>query len=313
MASDPLLLGLDIGGTKTAVVVGREDGQVIDRVQWPSQVDRGPSALINEVIEQAGVMTARHGRAQAAGVSIGGPMDAALGVIHNPPNLPGWDAIPLKREFEKALAMPVDIEHDAAACALAEYHWGAGRGGARLAYLTCGSGFGVGLVFDGRAYYGGQGRSIEIGHVRYRDDGPVAFGKQGCFEAFGAGNSLPKLAAWLYPARWGQNPPQASHIAQLADGGDEDAAAVIDTNATTVGDACALLGDLLFLELITLGSLGRYLGPTWLARVRQRFEQQVLDHVAQTCRIELAALGDRLQDCSALVVARQAASSAKLP
>jgi glucokinase len=142
-----------------------------------------------------------------------------------------------------------------------------------------------------------------LGHVRYRDDGPTAFGKQGCFEAWCAGNSLPRLAAWRFPNRWAQQPPDGQAIAALAAAGDEDARSVLEASAKGVGDACALLGDLLGPEVILLGSLARYFGMEWLQQVRSRFGRQVLPSVAAGCRIEPAALGGRLQDLSALVVA----------
>lgn len=302
-----LLLGLDIGGTKCAALVGDTAGRVIDRMQWPSDVQRGPAAMIGDLIDHAKTLIAKHPGVSRVGVPVGGPMDADAGIIQSPPNLPGWDNVPLKQLLHDALSLPVAVEHDAAACALAEYHWGAAGGQSRVAYLTCGSGFGVGLVFNAAPYHGAAGKSIEIGHVRYRDDGPVAFNKQGSFEAFAAGNSLPRLAKWKFPQRWADQPPTGQQLSMLAADGDQQARQVIDLNARAVGDACALLGDLLMLDIITLGSLGRYLGDAWLAAVRRHFHAQVLPQVAATCRVEPAGLGDQLQDCSALVVAMQAA------
>lgn len=299
-------LGLDIGGTKCAAILGDADGKVIDRAQWPSQANRGPEAMIADAVRHAQNLMARHGGVRAAGVSIGGPLDQDAGVIHEPPNLPGWRDVPLKAVLERELSLPVRVEHDAAACAMAEHRWGAAKGATRAAYLTCGTGFGVGLVFDGRPYHGARGRSIEIGHVRYRDDGPTAFGKQGCFEAFAAGSSLPRLAAWKFPHRWRDAPPEGATLAELAAQGDADAQAVIELNATAVGDACALLADLLFLDVITLGSLARYLGEEWLNSVRRRFATQALPAATEACRVVPAGLGDRLQDLSALVVAIEA-------
>ena len=298
-----LLAGLDIGGTKCAVVLGDVEGRVAERDEWPTAVERGPAAIIGDALDRLHRLLSGRNPAAALGVSIGGPLDVEAGVVLGPPNLPGWDRVPLRQELVEALGLPVAVEHDAAACALAEHRWGVGRGASRLGFLTCGSGFGLGLVIDGEPYHGAGGRSIELGHVRYRDDGPTAFGKQGSFEAFGAGNSLPRLAAWAFPERWTADPPRGEVLSALAEEGDAEARSVIEANAEAVGDACALLGDLLGLEVIALGSLGRYLGAAWLASVRRRFEAQVLENVARTCRVELAGLGERLQDCATLAVA----------
>lgn len=304
-ADASLYLGFDIGGTKSAILVGDASGRVIDRVQWPSQVERGAKALLDELLQTGLTMKRKHSAVRSAGVSIGGPLDQDQGIIHEPPNLPGWRGIPLKTMLEESLGMPVFVEHDAAACALAEHRWGAGAGKDRVAFLTCGTGFGVGLVFHGKPYHGAAGRSIEVGHVRYRDDGPVAFGKQGCFEAFGAGSSLPRLAAWKFPSRWADRPPDGRQISELAGKGDPDARHIIELNALAVGDCCALLGDLLVLDVIVLGSMARYLGESWLTIIRNRFAEQVLAPVRDLCRIVPAGLDDRLQDSAALVAAMQ--------
>ncbi len=236
----------------------------------------------------------------AVGASIGGPLDADRGIIQSPPNLPGWNNIPLKTILEDRLRLPTRIEHDAAACGLAEFYWGAGRGTTRLIYLTCGTGFGVGLVLDGKIYRGSAGRSLEIGHARHRDDGPEAFGKRGSVESFCAGASLGKLASWRFPHRW-PTPSSAETLTQLWQSGDPDAAEIIALNAKSVGEVCANLADFLRPDAILLGSLATHLGQPWLEMVRAQFREEVLPNTA--CRIEPAALGQRLQDCSALVAA----------
>lgn len=298
--ADDLFLGLDIGGTKCAAIVGRRDGQIIDRIQWPSHSERGPQPMIDDLCAHAQKLLQTHPGILAVGASIGGPLDAERGIIQSPPNLPGWNDIPLKSILQDRLRLPTRIEHDAAACCLAEFHWGAGRGTTRLIYLTCGTGFGAGLVFDGKIYRGSAGKSLEIGHARYRDDGPEAFGKRGSVESFCAGASLGKLAAWRFPERW-PAPPSAEEISQLWQTGDRDATEVIAINARAVGEVCANLADFLRPDAILLGSLAMHLGQPWLDIVRAQFRAEVLPDAA--CRIDPAGLGQRLQDCSALVVA----------
>jgi glucokinase len=296
-----LFLGLDIGGTKCAAVIGGRDGQIRDRVQWASLSHRGPQAMIDELCARAEKLLQSHPGVAAVGASVGGPLDAERGIIQSPPNLPGWNDIPLKTILQDRLRLPARVEHDAAACCLAEFHWGAGRGTSRLIYLTCGTGFGAGLVFDGKIYRGAHGRSLEIGHARFRPDGPEAFGKRGSVESFCAGASLGKLAAWRFPKRW-PTPAAAEELAKLWKDADRDATEVIEINAGAVGEVCANLADFLRPDLILLGSLARHLGESWLAIVRARFRAEALPDTA-ACRIEPAGLGEDLQDRSALVVA----------
>lgn len=293
------ILGLDVGGTKCAALLGNEQGEVIDRLQWPSRSERGPEAMLDDLVDYA----KRTRGYEAVGVSIGGPLDSLRGIIYSPPNLPGWDAFPLKAILESKLSVPINVEHDAAACAYAEFLWGAGRIAENLAYFTCGTGFGAGFVFGGKIYHGARGGSCEVGHIGLRSDGPTAFGKQGSIEAYASGTALALLAAWKFPNRWAINPPSGAELSRLANMGDKDALDIIFTNADAVGEVAALLADALGLDLVLLGSLARYLGESWLARVRRSFELRVLPFIGAHCHIAPSGLGERLQDCSALAAA----------
>ena len=288
------LLGIDIGGTKCAAVVGDAGGAVLERAEWPSHAARGPAAMLDDAVRHAADVVRRNGvEVEAAGVAVGGPLDARGGIVLGPPNLPGWDRVPLRDLLENRLSLPVRVEHDAAACALAEVLWGTAKGAAVAAYLTCGTGFGLGLVIDGKPFYGGGGHSPEIGHVRLKDDGPVAFGKPGSVEAFCAGASLPKLAAWRFPERWGDAPPDGPALAALSEAGDGDARAVIDGWADAVGRVAAAVGDTFFPDVILLGSLARRLSPGVFDSLRDAFAAEALPAAADRCRLELAGLGDR--------------------
>ena len=309
MKKELRFLGLDVGGTKCAAVLGCAAGNVLARKQWPSQAQRGPGAMIDELVSHGRALIMQAGGVQAVGVSIGGPLDAVRGIIYSPPNLPGWDGINLKEMLARRFDMPTEkirVQHDAAACALAEYHWGAGKESRRLIYLTCGTGFGAGLVIDGRPYYGAGGRSGEFSHVRYQDSGLEAFRKVGSLEAFAAGSALSKIAVWKYPhRRWSPDgaAPTGAQVSQLAGGGDTEAREVLRINARAVGHGAAILADMLFPDCILLGSLAFYLGEDWLAEVRRAFVEEALPDAAKLCRLIPAGLGAQLGDLSALVTA----------
>ncbi|MEQ9461816.1 MAG: ROK family protein [Phycisphaeraceae bacterium] len=308
-SSETILLGLDIGGTKCSALIGTAAGDVLDRLTWPSDAAHGPDAMLDDLIGHARALINRHkGELAGAGVVVGGPLDSRRGLVLSPPNLPGWDNIPLRSRLEDALSMPVGLEHDAAACALAEYHWGAGRGEHSVAYLTCGTGFGMGLVIDGVPYYGAGGHSCEIGHVLLEGEGPVAFGKAGSVEAFCAGASLPKLAAWKYPDRWRDAAPTGPELSDLAGSGDADARSIIDVWSDSVARVAASIADTLFCDVIILGSLARYLGPEVFQAIHEAYLAQVHPHARDSCRLCVTELGNRLQDSSALAAATRARS-----
>lgn len=294
------LLGLDVGGTTCAAVLGDAGGAVLAREAWPSRVERGPDAMIGDLV--AGARSVGLDGVSAIGVAIGGPLDPEAGVVLGPPNLPGWDRVPLAARLASALERPVRVEHDAVACALAEQRWGAGRGACSLVYLTCGTGFGAGIVVDGRPLRGAGGHPSDIGHWRLSADGPVGYGVAGSAEGWCAGAALGRIANWRFPARWPQ-PPGSTAVAEAAAAGDADAQVVLALNAERVGQVCALLADLLYPERILLGSLARYLGEPWLDQVRVAFAARAHPDARRLVAIGAAGLGERLQDCSALAAA----------
>jgi glucokinase len=298
MNATRLLAGVNVGGTTTSVVLGDDAGTIRAQTAWPTQAHDG-EALIAAIVAAVGAVAAD---AQAIGVAVGGPMDARRGLVISPPHLPGLHGVALGARLRDALARPVAIHHDAAACALAEVRWGADRDVAGLAYLTCGTGFGAGIVLDGRIRYGAHGASPEIGHVRYRDDGPDVFGKPGCFESYGAASALPKLARRIDPSF---DATSGAEVAIRAAEGDLVAQAAIDQNADAVGAACALLADLLVLDVIVLGSLATYLGEPWLRRVRTTFAREALADRVASCTLRPPSLA-AVQDLSGLAAALDA-------
>jgi glucokinase len=297
-------LGLDIGGTKSAAIIGNSNGELSERFEWLSNANLGQGQMLAVIIENAKQIISKHPQISSVGVSIGGPLDAKNGIIQSPPNLPGWDNIPLKKILEDNFPLPVHVDHDAGACALAEYYWGAAKNLHSVVYLTCGTGFGIGLVIDGKIYYGAHGHNCEIGHARYADDGPQAFGKAGCFESYCAGSSIGRIASWKFPSVW-PKAPKSEEIGKLAEAGNYEALQVIEINAHAVGRACALIADMLYPDVIILGSLANHLGKRWVDKVKSVFHDEVLPDARKACAITSSILGKKLQDYSAIAVAHR--------
>jgi glucokinase len=294
------ILGYDVGGTQSGLVLATRRGELIETRTWPSNVDRGPDAMVAEFIEHARPLVDAHGDGLAAcGVSVGGPLNPLTGVVYSPPHLPGWDAFPVSERLRSALGVPVVVEHDAAACLEAELLWGAARGCTHAAYFTCGTGFGAGIFVDGRILRGPHGETPEIGHVRIAPDGPLCFGKAGCAESFCSGEGLSKLAPFLFPTRFAR-PVEPRRLVELAESGDGDARFVIEESGRRTGQTAALLADLFIPQVIVLGSLARYLPAYWLDAARSEFAREGLDTNCRNTRIVPAGLGERLQPLSAV-------------
>jgi len=298
------LIGINVGGTTTSVVVGGADATIRARRSWPTRSERGPRDFIDAIVTAANELCAAP---DAIGLSIGGPLDVQRGVLIDPPHLPGLGGFAVRNALAARFSAPVVMHHDAAACALAEWRWGANAGAGGIVYLTCGTGFGCGLVLDGHVRYGSDGRSPEIGHVRYRDDGPEIFNKPGCYEGYGSAKALALLARWRDPVHFANAQPEA--IVALAAAGDPVASEAVLMNQRAVGSACALLADLLALDVIVLGSLATYLGEPWIAAVRDVFRAEVLPANAARCSVRGPSL-DAVQDLGALATAVEAATPA---
>lgn len=188
-----LYIGIDIGGTKCAVCAAQYESEKIElvgRKQVETACFPSPEALLETLADLA---LSFGGEIEAAGVSCGGPLNSKTGVVLSPPNLPGWDNIPVTDILARRLCVPVRIQNDANACALAEWRFGAGRGFDNVIFLTFGTGLGAGFILDGRLYEGTNGMAGEVGHIRLDAFGPVGFGKAGSFEGFCSGGGIAQL------------------------------------------------------------------------------------------------------------------------
>ena len=167
-------VGLDIGGTKCAISVGESASgkiKILSREEFPTaglswrQVLEGFASRIESRITICPI--------SSIGVSCGGPLDSRRGVIMSPPNLPGWADVPVVEFFRSRFGIPVSVQNDANACALAEYLYGSGRGVRNLVFMTFGTGLGAGIILDGKLYAGANDNAGEIGHIRLAPTGPV--------------------------------------------------------------------------------------------------------------------------------------------
>ena len=285
--TSPLYLGLDLGGTKCALVTGTEDCRVLSRDEirtadfpdWRDALD----ALLRR---------APRGPFRAVGVSCGGPLDPSRGLILSPPNLPGWDDVPIVQTLEERLGAPAFLQNDANACALAEWRFGAGRGCRNMAFLTFGTGLGAGLILDGRLYAGTNDMAGEIGHIRAAEDGPSGYGKRGSFEGFCSGGGIAQLAGM-----------SAREAVQRADAGDGAMRAALRQSAEKLGLCLALLIDLLNPERIVIGSIYARAERYFRQDALRVVEREALRRSSAACQILPAQLGDAIGDYAALSVA----------
>jgi glucokinase len=299
-----LFLGLDIGGTKSAAVVGDETGAVLHRSVGPTPLGDWREAvaflvaLLQSVCREAGITA---DQAEALGVSCGGPLDSQTGVVYSPPNLPTWDGVPLKVLLQDQFGgLPVIVENDANATALAEHRWGAGVGCRDMAFLTMGTGIGAGLILDGRLYRGRNDLAGEIGHATVWPDGPLCpCGKRGCLEALASGTAIARIGRERY-----RDPDlTALDICERARRGDPLACEIIAETARWMGLGLANLLHTLNLERVVLGTLAVHAADLLLEPICAAAKVNCWPRVWEGVSIVPAALGDAAQDKAALAVA----------
>ena len=307
MDPDLFIIGLDIGGTKIAVVLGDCSGQIYDRSQFLTRSERGFQAVFAELCQHIDEMRQRaseQGRSPSLlSVAIGGPLDIAQGIIYSPPNLPGWEAVPLKQLLQERFGLPTYVEHDGNAGALAEWYFGAAHGARNVVFLTMGTGLGGGLILNGQLYRGSSDLAGEVGHMRVAEAGPVAYGKAGSWESFCSGTGIMRLAAYCFPFRWSEGQVTVRDLAELAAAGDADALAVLAEAGRYLGRGLAILLDILNPDVIVIGSLAVRLGDLVLGPARVEMRREALPGSVSACRVAPAELGERIGDIAALCAA----------
>jgi glucokinase len=305
-----MLMGIDIGGTKCAVVIGDEAGHVLKK-------ERFATTDCKETLENIFAAAERLGASEvdAIGISCGGPLDEKRGIILSPPNLPGWDHIEIVSMLKERFGKPTAICNDANAGALAEWKFGAGKGCENMVFMTFGTGLGAGLIIDGRLYAGTNDNAGEVGHIRLADYGPVGFGKSGSYEGFCSGGGIAQLArsAIAEKVQMGQSVPwcpadmvdkvTARMVAEAAIEGDETALSVMKTSALKMGFGISLLIDILNPEVVVLGSIYARNEAMMKPYIDEVVAREALGLAAKVCKVKPAALGESVGDYAAVSVA----------
>ena len=313
------ILGVDIGGTKCAVTYGRSAGpseiEIVDKESFAT-TDCGET--IENIKEAIRKVIARNSLKcndiYSIGISCGGPLDSAAGVVMSPPNLPGWDNVPIVKILSDEFGVKAAVHNDANACALAEWTFGAGRGTRNMAFLTFGTGLGAGLILDGHLYTGTNDNAGELGHIRLADFGPVGYGKAGSFEGFCSGSGIRQLAQSAVKERlqMGVSVPwcpdgdiegiTAKKVAEAMYAGDVLAKEIYSTSARYLGVGLSVLVDIVNPEMIVIGSIYARNEDFFKPLMQQVLDRETLPLANKVCRVVPAALGESIGDYAALSV-----------
>jgi len=245
------IASIDIGGTKIAAGVVREDGQVEGRVEIPTQPEAGfPSALarLKQIIR---CMLDQGHSLDGIGIGCPGPLDSLTGIIGDIGTLPTWQDGDLVTDLEQEFGLSVAVENDADAAALAEHSWGCATGISNYIYVTLSTGIGAGIILGGKLYRGVEGSHPEVGHQLIDPSGPLCYCKlRGCWESLASGVAV---EAWVQEQRPLGLPLRAHEICELARQGDPLALRAMERLSLYVGLGLANLITIFSPDLISLG------------------------------------------------------------
>ena len=304
------LIGIDIGGTKCSVVTGDETGRVTGKTKIETKGYKETISRIFDAVRAASP-------ADAVGISCGGPLDEKYGIILSPPNLPGWDNIPICDMIKKEFGVKCAIKNDADACAVAEWKYGAGKGCDNMVFLTFGTGMGAGLIINGAPYSGANGNAGEAGHIRLASKGPVGYNKAGSFEGFCSGGGIKQLGVTAAKKLLSAGSPRplfcrtpdklpditAKSIADAAYKGDKTAVGIYKKSARYLGAGISVIIDLLNPEAVVIGGIYPRCEDLLQSEMMKVIEKEALSFSASVCRVVPAYFGDGIGDVAALSVA----------
>jgi len=301
------VIGIDLGGTNLKTALVDSHGGIVEHDSRPTDADAGPDAIMDDmvaaaetVIEKAGL---DKGQVATAGIGVPGPMNWQTGIVFSPPNLKGWNDVPLAEEMTKRLGLPVFVDNDANVACYGEFWSGAGKGCDTMVMMTLGTGVGGGIVVHGKLLRGIDGTAAEVGHMQLMRDGRRhPFGFTGTLEAYASVTGLVRTAreaieggrASLLTERCGGDLDNLTGkmISEAIADGDEVAEWAMRETGIWLGLASASLINLLNPEKIVFGGGMIAAGDILFDTIRETAKKQSFEVPFKRCVIEKAALGE---------------------
>jgi glucokinase len=179
-------IGIDLGGTNIKIGIVSQSGKIISKTDIKTEAQLGPKKVIKN-IEKGILNILQDNKCKIYGIGIGAPGIVATkkGIVKNPPNLPGWDEVPLGSIIKKKFGIKVSVENDANAAAIGELIFGVGKKYSSFIMVTLGTGVGGGIIFNKKLFRGEIGGAGEIGHICINPNGPRCnCGSTGCIESY---------------------------------------------------------------------------------------------------------------------------------
>lgn len=310
------VIGVDLGGTKILTALANLQGEIIQRVRVATAANEPANEVVKRIIDTVWqvIKDAQIKKDEVLRIGIGspGPLDLERGIVLFSPNLK-WSNVAIVHLMESALKIPVVLENDANAAALAEYHFGAGQGANPVVYMTISTGIGGGVIINGQILHGYNNNAGEIGHHTIIADGPICgCGNRGCLEALASGTALGRygreaveqgLETMISDLVSEPQEIDGSIVTKAAYAGDRVALEITKKVATYIGIGLANMVNIFNPQIIVLGGGVTKAGDLLIETIKQTVAERALKASAQDCQITFAELGSDVGVLGAIAVA----------
>jgi glucokinase len=298
-------LGIDLGGTNIKSGVVDDDGKPLSSVSLETEAERGPDVGINNLAEAGRRAVSASGLSwdEIRGVGLGSPgtMDLPSGMLLEPPNLPGWNQLPIRDRLGEQLGKPTVLQNDANAAAYGEYWAGAGRNTRSLVMFTLGTGIGCGVVEEGRIIEGRHSHGAECGHIiiQMENARQCSCGAYGHLEAYASATALVKRAQEALerdgsPSLLRKLSPEdltSRAINDAAMAGDPLSRKLMRETAHYLAVGAVCLMHTIDPDIVLFGGGMIAAGVPFLDDIRHDIKAMAFPTLARTVRIEYAELG----------------------
>ncbi|HDP34199.1 MAG TPA: ROK family glucokinase [Candidatus Hydrogenedentes bacterium] len=300
------IVGVDLGGTNVKTAIVTEEKKVVAKESRPTDAAAGPAAVMDLMAAAVKELAKQNNIAMsdvlAVGLGAPGPMNWQTGIVYSPPNLPGWNNVPLADEMRKRLGVPCFIDNDANVACYGEYWMGAGQGAESIVVFTLGTGVGGGIVVFNQLLRGIDGTAAELGHLTVQREGRLCgCGAKGCLEAYASVTGMVRTAREGWDAAetalkemCGDDNEKLTGkmIYQAAASGDAYAKHVFDETAIWLGLGAASMVNALNPERIILCGGMINAGDMLFDTVRKTVRENAFEVPAKRCEILPAGLGE---------------------
>lgn len=300
-----LAIGVDLGGTTVKTGLINTDGKILAVSKVPTRAEENPDAVIEQIKKSIREVLSQTNGTPVTGIGIGAPglIQNPGGIVKSPPNLKGWDVVPLAEIISKEFHLPVEVDNDANVAAVAESKFGAGKEYPNFLFIIWGTGVGGGIIMNNHIYRGPTGGAGEVGHISINYEGLLCnCGTRGCVEAYVGQKYLSKRTIEKLKSHPESTIPQFAggdvnkiepvHISRAAEAGDQLAREILVEAGTLLGVMIGGVMNTLDFRVTVIGGGVSAVGDFVYDAIKESVKKNVQKPLRDDIKILRAQLGN---------------------